>query len=86
MKGYKSEKKILYYVNTNSYPKLDVNFLQDDTEKCGKLNLNKRKYLVCDQVKHTKSQTWYVLHVCQDKFIYQMPSQYHKTGEESLEK
>ena len=41
MKGYKSEKN-LYYVNTNSYPKFDVNILQDDREKCGKLNSNKR--------------------------------------------
>ena len=56
MKGYKSEKS-LYYVNTNSYPKFDVNILQDDREKCGKLNSNKRKYLVCNQVKRNKSQT-----------------------------
>ena len=55
-------KKILYYVNTNSYPKFDVNILQDDREKCGKLNSDKRKYLqVCNQVKRNKSQTWSVL-------------------------
>ena len=47
MKGYKGE-NFLYYVNTNSYPKFDVNILQDNREKCGKLNLNKRKYLVCN--------------------------------------
>ena len=33
-------KNFLYYVNTNQYPKFDVNILQDDREKCG--NLNKR--------------------------------------------
>ena len=32
-------KIFLYYVivNTNSYPKFDVNILQDDRKKCGKL-------------------------------------------------
>ena len=77
-------KNFLYYVNTNSYPKFDVNILQEDRKKCGKLNLSKRKYLVCNQVKRNKSQTWSVL--CQDKFIYQnASSQYYKTGEESPE-
>ena len=45
----------LYYVNTNmtnSYPKFDVNILQDDGEKCGKLN--KRKYWACNQVSAIK--------------------------------
>ena len=39
MKGYKSETcavlcqyKVLYYVNTNSYPKFDVNILKDDRD------------------------------------------------------
>ena len=49
-KGYVSRKNIwkdtkvkpfLYYVKTNSYPKFDVNILQDDREKRGKLKLNK---------------------------------------------
>ena len=69
MKGYKSE-KFLYYVNTNSYPKFDVNILQDDRKKDRKLNLYKIKYLVCNQVKRNKSQTGSVL--CQDKLIYQI--------------
>ena len=37
--------------------KFDANILQDDREKCRKLNLNKGKYLVCNQVKHNKSQS-----------------------------
>ena len=45
-------KSFLYYVNTNSYPKFDVNILQDDREKCGKLN--KRKYRACNQVSAIK--------------------------------
>ena len=44
MKGYKSV--TLQY--TNSYSKFDVNILQDNREKWGELNLNKRKYLLCD--------------------------------------
>ena len=43
MKGYKSEKKNLYYVNTNSYPKFDVNILQDDREKVRKTKLKQKK-------------------------------------------
>ena len=39
-------KLILHYVNTNSYTKFDANILKDDREKCVKLNLSKRKYLV----------------------------------------
>ena len=31
----------LYYVNTNSHPKFDVNILQDTRKKCGKLNITK---------------------------------------------
>ena len=57
----------MYYVNTNSYPKFDVNIVQNDREKCGKLNLNKIKYFVCNQVKRNKIQTWSVF--CEDKFI-----------------
>ena len=64
--------------------RIHVNILQGDGEKCGKLNLKKRKYLVCNQVnRNKKCQTWSVL--CQDKFIYQNASQYSKTGEESPE-
>ena len=47
MKGYKGE-HFLYYVNTNAYPKFDVNILQGDREKYRKLNLNKRKYFLCN--------------------------------------
>ena len=32
----------MYYVNTNSYNKLQVNISKDYTEKSGKLNFNKR--------------------------------------------
>ena len=43
MKGYKSEKKNLHCVNTNSYPKFDVNILQDDREKWRKIKFKQKK-------------------------------------------
>ena len=58
---------IMSTVKTISYPKFDVNIVQNDREKYGKLNLNKIKYLVCNQVKRNKIQTRSVL--CQYKFI-----------------
>ena len=33
-------------IDTNSYTKFDVNILIDDREKCRKLYLNKRKYIL----------------------------------------
>ena len=81
MKGYKSEKNKLYYVNTNSYPKFDVNILQDDREKCGI---------------QTKENIWCAIRsnaikVKLDRFCVKtnsytkISSQNYKTGEESPE-
>ena len=56
MKGYKRE-HFSVLCQYKFVPKFDVNILQDDREKCGKLNLNKGQYLVCNQVKRNKSQT-----------------------------
>ena len=59
LKGYKTKVKlVLHYVNTNSYtntseykyPQLDVNNLKDDREKSGKLNCDRRKYVVCNKM------------------------------------
>ena len=76
-------KNFLYYVNTNSYPKFDVEILQDDREKYGELNLNKRKYLVCNTSNAivVKLNLYYV----KTNSYTKMSSQYYKTREESPE-
>ena len=76
MKGYKSV--TLQY--TNSYSKFDVNILQDNREKWGELNLNKKENICCvirsDAIK-VKLDLYYVKTNSYTKC--------HKTGEESPE-
>ena len=75
---------VLYYVNTNSYRKFDVNILQDDREKCRKLNLNKRKYLGC-VIRWNAIKVTLDLNYVKTNSYTKLSSQYYKTGEESPE-
>ena len=75
----------MYYVNTNSYPKFDVNILKDDREvQQTKFKQKKISNVQSGQMQYKLNLICIIL--CQDKFIYRISSQYHKrTGEKSLE-
>ena len=61
----------LYYVNTNSFMKFQLNMSKDNKEKSGKRNFSKIKF-------------WPVL--CQDKSIYEISSQYVERWQRKLRK
>ena len=68
LKGYKSE-KFSVLCQYKFIPQIWCQYLARRQRKVRKTKFKQKAYLVCNQVKRNKSQTWPVLY--QDKFIYQ---------------